>query len=56
MLATYNGTRKLQAVQVTEDHTVDNEIEVARLLSEHFDDPKIVIVGNIKVKLKLLVL
>ncbi|KAF2542135.1 hypothetical protein F2Q68_00032512 [Brassica cretica] len=34
---------KLQAVQLTENHTVHNEIEEARLLSEHLDDPKIVI-------------
>ncbi|ESQ48280.1 hypothetical protein EUTSA_v10020557mg [Eutrema salsugineum] len=53
VLATYNGNRKLQAVQLTEDHTVDNEIEEARLLSEHLDDPKIVIGGKIKGKLKV---
>lgn len=40
---TYNGNRKLQAVQLTGNHTVHNEIEEARLLSEHLDDPKIVI-------------
>ncbi|KAJ4893790.1 putative protein phosphatase 2C 40 [Raphanus sativus] len=53
VLATYNGNKKLQAVQLTEDHTVDNEIEEARLLSEHLDDPKIVIGGKIKGKLKV---
>ncbi|XP_010465680.1 PREDICTED: probable protein phosphatase 2C 40 [Camelina sativa] len=53
VLATYNGNKKLQAVQLTEDHTVDNEVEEARLLSEHLDDPKIVIGGKIKGKLKV---
>ncbi|CAN8270212.1 unnamed protein product [Cochlearia groenlandica] len=54
VLATYNGNKKkLKAVQLTEDHTVDNEIEEARLLSEHLDDPKIVIGGKIKGKLKV---
>uniref|UniRef100_A0A1J3H399 protein-serine/threonine phosphatase n=1 Tax=Noccaea caerulescens TaxID=107243 RepID=A0A1J3H399_NOCCA len=53
VLATYNGNRKLQAVQLTEDHTVDNEAEEARLLSEHLEDPKIVIGGKIKGKLKV---
>lgn len=53
VLATYNGNKKLQAVQLTEDHTVDNVIEEARLLSEHLDDPKIVIGGKIKGKLKV---
>ncbi|KAH0880630.1 hypothetical protein HID58_068024, partial [Brassica napus] len=53
VLATYSGNKKLQAVQLTEDHTVDNEIEEARLLSEHLDDPKIVIGGKIKGKLKV---
>ncbi|KAL1223669.1 putative protein phosphatase 2C 40 [Cardamine amara subsp. amara] len=53
VLASYNGKKKLQAVQLTEDHTVDNEIEEARLLSEHLDDPKIVIGGKIKGKLKV---
>jgi serine/threonine protein phosphatase PrpC len=53
VLASYDGDRKLQAVQLTEDHTVDNEVEEARLLSEHLDDPKIVIGGKIKGKLKV---
>lgn len=53
VLATYNGNKKLQAVQLTEDHTVDNEVEEARLLSEHLDDPKIIIAGKIKGKLKV---
>ncbi|KAF2544453.1 hypothetical protein F2Q68_00032511 [Brassica cretica] len=31
------NTRKLQAVQLTENHTIHNEIEEARLLSEHLE-------------------
>lgn len=59
VLATYsNGDRmhnsdRLEAIQLTDNHTVDNEAERARLMAEHPDDPKVVIAGKVKGKLKV---
>ncbi|KAJ9710067.1 hypothetical protein PVL29_001506 [Vitis rotundifolia] len=55
ILAT-NETReggKLKAIQLTETHTVDNEIEYRKLLDDHPEDPSPVINGRVKGKLKL---
>ncbi|KAM7258540.1 hypothetical protein ACFE04_014281 [Oxalis oulophora] len=61
VLATYgekgNGTsgnkEKLKAVQLTESHTVDNEIEREKVVSEHPDDPMTVVGEKVKGKLKV---
>lgn len=44
---------KLKAVQLTDSHTVDNEIERRQLVSEHPDDPKTIMHGKVKGKLKV---
>ncbi|QCD79981.1 pyruvate dehydrogenase phosphatase [Vigna unguiculata] len=46
-------SERLKAIQLTDNHTVDNEVERARLLAEHPDDPRIVIAGKVKGKLKV---
>ncbi|KAI7726459.1 hypothetical protein M8C21_018349 [Ambrosia artemisiifolia] len=43
----------LKAVQLTESHTVDNEVERNQVLSEHPDDPKMIVHGKVKGKLKV---
>lgn len=43
----------LKSVQLTESHTVDDETEKQQLLSEHPDDPLIIVGGRVKGKLKL---
>lgn len=48
-----NGREKLKAVQLTESHTVDDEGERARILREHPDDPKTIVAGKVKGKLKV---
>lgn len=48
-----NGREKLKAVQLTESHTVDDEGERARILHEHPDDPKTIVAGKVKGKLKV---
>ncbi|KAI9113728.1 hypothetical protein K1719_014979 [Acacia pycnantha] len=53
VLATCNTRGKLQAIQLTESHTVDNDVERARLLADHPDDPKAIIGGKVKGKLKV---
>ncbi|XP_010548942.1 PREDICTED: probable protein phosphatase 2C 40 [Tarenaya hassleriana] len=56
VLATYRGNEgneRLKAVQLTEDHSVDNETEKARVLCEHPDDPKTIFSGKVKGKLKV---
>ncbi|EEF45525.1 protein phosphatase-2c, putative [Ricinus communis] len=59
VLATYNGDNEvnryeqLKAVQLTDCHTVDNEIERTTLCSEHPDDPATVLGGKVKGKLKV---
>ncbi|XP_047335226.1 probable protein phosphatase 2C 40 [Impatiens glandulifera] len=46
-------TKNLRAIQLTESHTLDNEIERNRLLREHPDDPATVIGGKVKGRLKV---
>ncbi|CAJ1941021.1 unnamed protein product [Sphenostylis stenocarpa] len=46
-------SERLKAIQLTDNHTVDNEVERARLLADHPDDPRIVIAGKVKGKLKV---
>ncbi|XP_054821356.1 probable protein phosphatase 2C 40 isoform X2 [Prosopis cineraria] len=53
VLATSNTSGKLQAIQLTESHTVENEVERARLLADHPDDPKAIVAGKVKGKLKV---
>ena len=58
VLATYtkdckNKVDKLKAVQLTDSHTVDNEVERTRLLCEHPDDPSVIVGGRVKGKLKV---
>lgn len=59
VLATYDkGTESklsegLRAVQLTDSHTVDNEDERIRVLSEHPDDPSTLVGGKVKGKLKV---
>ncbi|KAK9065598.1 hypothetical protein SSX86_014999 [Deinandra increscens subsp. villosa] len=43
----------LKAVQLTDSHTVDNEVERNQVLSEHPDDPKTIVHGRVKGKLKV---
>ncbi|KDP27788.1 hypothetical protein JCGZ_18868 [Jatropha curcas] len=50
---TMNGYEQLQAVQLSDCHTVDNELERTRILSEHPDDPATVVGGKVKGKLKV---
>ncbi|KAL8263173.1 hypothetical protein R6Q59_024522 [Mikania micrantha] len=44
----------LKAVQLSDTHTitVDNEVERTQILSEHPDDPKTIVHGKVKGKLK----
>lgn len=59
VLATYgegddaSGKDRLEAVQLTDSHTCDDEVERARLLSEHPDDSTCIIAGKIKGRLKV---
>ncbi|KAM0948544.1 putative protein-serine/threonine phosphatase [Dioscorea sansibarensis] len=48
----YNN-KVLEAIQLNECHSVDNEIERMRVISEHPDDPKTIVNGKVKGKLKL---
>lgn len=48
-----NGSGILKAIQLTESHTVDNEVEKARVLCEHPDDPAAIVAGKVKGKLKV---
>nr|XP_043628860.1 probable protein phosphatase 2C 40 [Erigeron canadensis]XP_043628861.1 probable protein phosphatase 2C 40 [Erigeron canadensis]XP_043628862.1 probable protein phosphatase 2C 40 [Erigeron canadensis] len=43
----------LKAVQLTDSHTVDNEAERKQVVSEHPDDPKTIVHGKVKGKLKV---
>ncbi|KAK9120293.1 hypothetical protein Scep_018386 [Stephania cephalantha] len=45
--------RSLRAVQLTENHTVDEEIEYRKVLAEHLDDTSPITGGRVKGKLKL---
>ncbi|XVF28332.1 hypothetical protein REPUB_Repub15cG0020400 [Reevesia pubescens] len=59
VLATYDEgynmgqTERLKAIQLTDIHTVDNEVERTRLLHEHPDDSMPVVAGKVKGKLKV---
>ncbi|CAA0817493.1 Probable protein phosphatase 2C 40 [Striga hermonthica] len=44
---------ELKAVQLTDSHTVDSEVERIRVLNEHPDDPSVVVGGKVKGKLKV---
>ncbi|KAL6185966.1 hypothetical protein ACLB2K_042088 [Fragaria x ananassa] len=48
-----NGSERLKAIQLTGSHTVDNEVERTRVLSEHPDDPMPIVAGKVKGKLKV---
>ncbi|XP_027335679.1 probable protein phosphatase 2C 40 isoform X2 [Abrus precatorius] len=48
-----NENEILKAIQLTDNHTVDNEAERARLLASHPDDPKTIVAGKVKGKLKV---
>lgn len=43
----------LKAVQLTDSHTVDNEVERNQVVSQHPDDPKTIVHGKVKGKLKV---
>ncbi|XP_073005746.1 probable protein phosphatase 2C 39 [Typha latifolia] len=43
----------VQAIQLTETHTVDNELEQKKLVSDHPDDPSVIIYNRVKGKLKV---
>ncbi|MED6144936.1 hypothetical protein PIB30_020232 [Stylosanthes scabra] len=45
--------RRMKAIQLTDIHTVDNGAERAQLLSGHPDDPKAIVAGKVKGKLKV---
>ncbi|GAB4843597.1 hypothetical protein Ancab_013561 [Ancistrocladus abbreviatus] len=59
VLATYskgfdiNESGRLKAIQLTDIHTTDNEVERSQLESEHPDDPAIITSGKVKGKLKV---
>ncbi|KAE8670358.1 putative protein phosphatase 2C 39 [Hibiscus syriacus] len=44
---------RLKAIQLTDIHTADNEVERTRLLNEHPDDSTPVVAGKVKGKLKV---
>ncbi|KAK7292278.1 hypothetical protein RIF29_08056 [Crotalaria pallida] len=48
-----NESGRLKAIQLTDSHTVDNETERARVLANHPDDPKAIVAGKVKGKLKV---
>ncbi|KAE8076754.1 hypothetical protein FH972_015381 [Carpinus fangiana] len=59
VLATYGegadmtGNERLKAIQLTDSHTVDNEVEKNQLLCDHPDDPMTIVAGKVKGKLKV---
>ncbi|KAI3459272.1 hypothetical protein Pfo_015935 [Paulownia fortunei] len=58
VLATYDEgnvteSEGLQAVQLTDSHTVDNDVERIQLLNDHPDDPCTIVAGKVKGKLKV---
>lgn len=53
VLATFEGHEQLKAIQLTDCHTVDNELERTRLLCDHPDDPMTIVGGKVKGKLKV---
>ncbi|XP_019437809.1 PREDICTED: probable protein phosphatase 2C 40 isoform X1 [Lupinus angustifolius] len=48
-----NESGRLEAIQLTDSHTVDNEAERARVVANHPDDPKVIVAGKVKGKLKV---
>ncbi|KAJ1407642.1 PPM-type phosphatase domain [Sesbania bispinosa] len=48
-----NENERLKAIQLTDSHTVDNETEKAKLLASHPNDPKTIVAGKVKGKLKV---
>ncbi|XP_057417442.1 probable protein phosphatase 2C 40 [Lotus japonicus] len=50
---TINNRDRLQAIQLTDSHNVDNEAERATLLGDHPDDPRVIVGGKVKGKLKV---
>lgn len=59
VLATYDegsnmkGFGRIKPIQITDSHTVDNELERSRVLSDHPDDPAVIAGGKVKGKLKV---
>lgn len=51
LATTDNG--KLRAIELTMNHSVDNELECKRLLEDHPDEPSPIVNGRVKGKLKL---
>ncbi|XP_052191554.1 probable protein phosphatase 2C 40 [Diospyros lotus] len=47
------NNKKPQAIQLTDSHTVDNEVERNQLLYDHPDDPSTIVAGKVKGKLKV---
>ncbi|XP_004487853.1 probable protein phosphatase 2C 40 [Cicer arietinum] len=47
------GNERLKSIQLTDSHNVDNEAERAQLLANHPDDPKTIVAGKVKGKLKV---
>lgn len=45
--------KKLQAIQLTDSHTVDNEVERDQLIRDHPDDAATIVAGKVKGKLKV---
>ncbi|KAG9447366.1 hypothetical protein H6P81_013494 [Aristolochia fimbriata] len=43
----------LKAIELTETHTVDNKLEVRKVLANHPDDPSAIVGGRVKGKLKV---
>ncbi|KAM0070442.1 putative protein-serine/threonine phosphatase [Helianthus debilis subsp. tardiflorus] len=50
---TIDESKGLKAVQLTDSHTADDEAERNRVLGEHPDDPKTIVHGKVKGKLKV---
>ncbi|ESW10901.1 hypothetical protein PHAVU_009G247700 [Phaseolus vulgaris] len=48
-----DGNERLKSIQLTDSHTVDNEAERDRVLADHPDDPKTIVAGKVKGKLKV---
>ncbi|KAI3975270.1 hypothetical protein MKX01_033510 [Papaver californicum] len=55
VLATYgiDDNEKLEAIQLSDIHSVDNKIEGDQLLNDHPNEPPVIVGGKVKGKLKL---
>ncbi|KAG0462731.1 hypothetical protein HPP92_021207 [Vanilla planifolia] len=53
VLASCDTGGTLHSTQLTETHTVDNELEHMKVVSDHPDDPAVISGGRVKGKLKL---